>query len=162
MFQCSWATALCRLNWKLRQIHAEQSMKMSPRKLAENAAVTNARFAALHGLSVAPSPSRRRPFRFANRALVTSGILHTQRMSVVLPSEVCRRRSGCAASLNSFRPLRLPLHAVKLSTEAERQNLIQPTRQCHARAMVFLRRHGQKGAGKITRACLLSAKALYF
>ena len=56
MFQCSWATALCRFNWKLRQIHAEQSMKISPTKLAENAAVTNARFAALHGLPVVPVP----------------------------------------------------------------------------------------------------------
>jgi len=36
------------------------------------AAVTNARFASLHGLAVAPSPHRRRPFHFANRALVTS------------------------------------------------------------------------------------------
>ena len=35
-------------------------------------AVTNARFASLHGLLVAPSPSRRRPFHSANRALVTS------------------------------------------------------------------------------------------
>ncbi len=35
-------------------------------------AVTNARFASLHGLPVAPSPSRRRPFHYANRALVTS------------------------------------------------------------------------------------------
>jgi len=39
--------------------------------------VTNARFASLHGLPVAPSPSRRRPFRFSNRALVTSGIIST-------------------------------------------------------------------------------------
>lgn len=37
--------------------------------------MTNARFASLHGLFVAPSPSRRRPFRFSNRALVTSGII---------------------------------------------------------------------------------------
>src|SRR5688572_15224299 len=35
-------------------------------------AATNARFASLHGLSVAPSPSRRRPFHSPNRALVTS------------------------------------------------------------------------------------------
>ena len=37
-----------------------------------DSAVTNARFASLHALPVAPSPSRRRPFRFSNRALVTS------------------------------------------------------------------------------------------
>jgi hypothetical protein len=35
-------------------------------------AVTNAQFAALHGLPVAPYPSRRRPFHSTNRALVTS------------------------------------------------------------------------------------------
>lgn len=100
MFQCSWATALCRFNWKLRQIHAEQSMKMSPTKLAENAAVTNARFASLHGLPVAPSPSRRRPFHSANRAIVTS--LHgagpqTRRASV------CGSAAGVALRLRSAR-----------------------------------------------------------
>ena len=84
--------------------------------------MTNARFASLHGLPVAPSPSRRRPFHFANRALVTSGTFLARRMSGVLPSEVWRRRSGCAASRISFRPLRLPLHAVKLPTEASSAN----------------------------------------
>jgi hypothetical protein len=34
--------------------------------------VTNALFASLHGLPVAPSPPRRHPFRFSNRALVPS------------------------------------------------------------------------------------------
>jgi hypothetical protein len=34
--------------------------------------VTNARFASLHGLPVAPYPSRRCPFHSANLALVTS------------------------------------------------------------------------------------------
>jgi hypothetical protein len=40
--------------------------------IVESFAVTNARFAALHGLPVAPSPSRRRPLHSAKRALVTS------------------------------------------------------------------------------------------
>ena len=37
-----------------------------------DSAATKARFASLHGLAVAPSPSRRRAFHFANRTLVTS------------------------------------------------------------------------------------------
>ena len=43
-------------------------------KNSNKTAVTNARFASLQGCRSALSPSRPRPFRFANRALVTSGI----------------------------------------------------------------------------------------
>jgi hypothetical protein len=73
--------------------------------------VTNARFTALHGLAVAPPPSRRRPFHFTNRALVTSWHPHSAVSPAMLPSGACRRRYGFGASLISFRPLRLPLHA---------------------------------------------------
>ena len=71
-------------------------------------AVTNARFASLHGLSVAPSPSRRRPLRFSNRALVTSlhGAGPQERRASVCGSAAALR-SGC----NSLcAPLRPPLH----------------------------------------------------
>ena len=49
-------------------------MRIESRSITKIAdcAVTNARFSSLHGLSVAPSPSRPRPFHSANRALVTS------------------------------------------------------------------------------------------
>ena len=58
-------------------------------------------------------------FHFANRALVTSGIFHAHRKGGGLPSVAWRRRSGCAASLISFRLLRLRLPATKHATEAE-------------------------------------------
>lgn len=71
-------------------------------------AVTNARFASLHGLPVAPSPSRRRPLHFTNRALVTSWHSAGRRRGR-LPSAARRRalRSGCDALGASRRP---PLH----------------------------------------------------
>jgi hypothetical protein len=53
-------------------------------------AVTNARFVPLHGLPVAPSPSRPRPFHYAKRALVTSDIRRSGRMSDGLPSAARR------------------------------------------------------------------------
>lgn len=83
--------------------------------------MTNARFASLHGLPVAPSPSRRRPFRFSNRALVTSfhiAVPQTRR----LPSVARRRalRSGYD-SLNTS--LRSPLHFPRSPTTDRSQNL---------------------------------------
>ena len=70
--------------------------------------MTNARFASLHGLPVAPSPSRRRPLHFTNRALVTSWHSAGRRRGR-LPSAARRRalRSGCDALGASRRP---PLH----------------------------------------------------
>lgn len=72
-------------------------------------AVTNARFASLHGLPVAPSPSRRRPFHFTNRALVTSlhgAGLHEQRASV------CGSAAGVALGLR-FTRRSSPLSALR-------------------------------------------------
>ena len=61
-----------------------------------NHAVTNARFASLRGLPVAPSPSRRRPLHFANRALVTS-----------LHEELAARAAGFRLRLGGGVALRL-------------------------------------------------------
>jgi hypothetical protein len=51
-------------------------------------AVTNARFAALHGLAVAPPPSRRCPLRFAN-----------PRASHERASAMCRRSGGLPSAV---------------------------------------------------------------
>lgn len=85
-----------------------------------DSAVTNARFASLHALPVAPSPSRRRPFRFSNRALVTSfhiAVPHQRRASVC----------GSAAALRSgFVPAVSPpaLHFSRSPT-ADRSQLVR-------------------------------------
>ena len=51
--------------------------------------------------------------RFPARALVTSGLFLAHRRGGGLPSAAWQRRSGCAASLISFRLLRLRFHATK-------------------------------------------------
>ena len=89
--------------------------------------MTNARLAPLHGLPVVPVPHTTTPVpRHKPRARHERNSPHATHPPA-LPSGVWRRRSGCAASLISFRPLRLPLHAVKLPTEAFSQNMIRPT-----------------------------------
>ena len=89
----------------------------------ENVAVTNAQFAAFHGLPVALSSSRRRPFHFANRTLVTSGI-------ATVPQ--ARRASVCGSAAGRFAPaairyallsvLRSTFPARRLQTEAKAQS----------------------------------------
>ncbi len=85
-------------------------------------AVTNARFAALHGLPVAPSPSRRRPLRFSNRALVTSEHPHCAARAASF-----RLRLGggrCApAPIRLNASLRPPLHFPRSPT-ADRSKVL--------------------------------------
>ena len=75
----------------------------------QSLAVTNARFASLHGLPVALSPSRRRPLRFTNRALVTSlhGAGPQERRASVCDSAagVALRLRFARRSSPSFAPL---------------------------------------------------------
>jgi hypothetical protein len=85
-------------------------------------AVTNVRFAPLHGLPVALSPSRPRPFHFATRALVTS-VSRMCRIRGGLPS-AARRRTLRSDSASLCASLRSSLHfpARRPQTEAKKRS----------------------------------------
>ena len=82
----------------------------------QSLAVTNARFASLHGLAAAPYPSRRRPFPFSNRALVTS--LHGAGPQERRAS-VCGSAAGVTLRLRFAR--RSPSPSAPLSPLADRR-----------------------------------------
>ena len=103
--------------------------------------MTNARFASLHGLPVVPVPLSTTPAPLrkprARHERSFSSTTHEPRASVGSLASSLRLRGFT----HFVPPLRLPLYAAKLPTEALWQNLIQPTRE------------GRKSNGKSSTAC---------
>jgi hypothetical protein len=104
-------------------------------RLPMQPAVTNARVASLLGLPVGPVLPRLRPFHYAKRALVTSGIAMC-RISSRLPSAARRQalRSGydslgtpLSSPLHFFRPQTADRSFVKPRQKAQRHHKRHPT-----------------------------------
>ena len=84
--------------------------------------MTNARFAALHGLPVAPSPSRRRPFLSAKpRARHERQSNWPQQRRASVCGSAAALRSGCVPLDASLRP---PLHLPRSPTADRSQGFI--------------------------------------
>ena len=81
-----------------------------------NYALTNARLASLHGLPVGPSPSGSRPFRCANRALVTSDNLAWAARAVAF-----RLRSAAVVALRLRCAIRFSPPSAPLSPLTDRR-----------------------------------------